>query len=53
MLDLRTEEALVRIYGGGEVVHGMPDMMDSFRVHWTASYEKAETRGFAWGSWTS
>jgi hypothetical protein len=37
MLDLAAEEPLVNIYRGGEVVHGVPDMMDGFRMHWTAS----------------
>src|SRR6185437_13796810 len=53
MLDLAAEETLVNIYRGGEVVHGMADMMDGFRMHWSASYENTETRGFAWGFWTS
>src|SRR6185437_3607024 len=37
MLDHTAEEPRVHIHRGREVVHGMADMMDGFRMHWTAS----------------
>src|SRR5690348_7379979 len=39
VLDLRAEQADVRVHRARQVVHGVADMMDRSRMHWTASYE--------------
>src|SRR4029079_8570589 len=48
MLDHAAEEPLVHIHRGGEVVHGMADMMDGFRMHLTAS-QRTRNEGVCMG----